>query len=179
MKKFVFIILMVCGAAQIHAQFSKATLQANGLTCAMCSNAVSKALQKIPFIETVRADLKNTAFNINFKQNANVDVDAIKAAVESAGFSVGYLKLTGQFNNLKIANDEHVQIGNSNFHFLHVKDQILNGEKTLTVLDKNFVSDKTFKTVKTFSQMDCVTTGKAGHCCANINAGARMYHVTI
>ncbi len=87
---------------QSNAQFTKATLQATGLTCAMCSNAINKALQKVSFVESVKSDIKNSAFDIVFKQSTEVNIDALKDAVEDAGFSVGSLKLTGNFSEVKL-----------------------------------------------------------------------------
>lgn len=181
MQKLLCIVVAAMLSIQSNAQFSKGTLQATGLTCAMCSNAVNKALQGVPFIESVKSDIKNSAFSIIFKQNAEVNIDALKDAVEDAGFSIGNLSLTGTFDGVKIANDQHVTIGNANFHFLDVKEQILNGESTVTVLDKNFVTVKQFKKISSSSKMACVQTGKAAECCSKggVAADARVYHVTI
>ncbi len=166
---------------QSNAQFSKGTLQATGLTCAMCSNAINKALQAVPFVESVKSDIKNSAFSIVFKQNAEINIDALKDAVEDAGFAIGSLNLTGKFDGVKIADDQHVKIGNSNFHFLDVKEQTLSGESTIIVLDKNFVTAKQFKKISSSSKMACVQTGKAAECCSKggVTAGERIYHVTI
>jgi copper chaperone CopZ len=181
MKKVILIFLAALFAIQINAQFTKATLQATGLTCAMCSNAINKALQAVPFIETVDSDIKNSAFNMVFKKDAQVNIDVLKAAVVDAGFSVGSLKVTGNFNEVKISNDAHVKLGNENFHFMGVKDQILNGEATLTIQDKDFVTSKQFKKIKASSKMECVKDGKAASCCEKdgIPVGTRVYHVTI
>lgn len=163
------------------AQFSKATLQATGLTCAMCSNAINKALLEVPFVASVKSDIKNSAFNIVFKDNQKVDIDAIRKAVEDAGFSVGGLKLTGSFDHVAIANDKHVEIAGETFHFLDVKSSSLNGEQTLTVVDKNFVPAKQFKKFASATKMACVQTGKAASCCVKDGTPeeARVYHVTI
>lgn len=163
------------------AQFSKATLQATGLTCAMCSNAINKALQQVPFVASVKSDIKNSAFNIVFKENANVDIDAIRKAVEDAGFSIGGLKLTGEFSNVAIGNDKHVEIGHNTFHFLDVKKSSLEGEQTLTVVDRNFVPAKQFKKFSSATKMACFQTGKAASCCVKdgVKEDARVYHVTI
>ncbi|MEE6185700.1 hypothetical protein PIECOFPK_00796 [Mycovorax composti] len=180
MNRFIILIISVlCFGSNIQAQFSKATLQATGLTCALCSNAINKALGKLPFVESVQSDIKNTAFNIRFKSGSEVNVDALKTAVENAGFSIGSLKLTGNFQNLKVQNDQHIRIGNANYHFLNIKDQVLHGEKTITIVDKNFVSDKFYKVVKSYSNKACVQTGKASHCCPDVVTGSRIYHVTI
>jgi copper chaperone CopZ len=181
MKKLLIISILVMLVMQSNAQFTKATLQATGLTCAMCSNAINKALQKVGFVESVKSDIKNSAFAIVFKSNADVSIDALKDAVEDAGFSVGSLKVTGNFNDVKIAADQHVKIGNADFHFVEVASQTLNGENTITVVDKNFVSAKQFKKISSSTKMACVQTGKAAGCCTKdgVAADARVYHVTI
>lgn len=181
MKKLLLILVIALLAVPSQAQFTNATLQATGLTCAMCSNAINKALQKVSFVKTVTADIRNSSFGIVFKTNSQVDVDALKDAVEDAGFSVGSLKLTGNFNETKIEKDQHVKIGNENFHFLNGGSQVLNGEQTITVVDKNFVTEKQFKKYSTAAKMSCFQTGKAANCCVKdgIPGGERVYHVTI
>ncbi len=179
MKKLLLIFMLAFAAWGVNAQFTKATLQATGLTCAMCSNAINKALQAQPFIQSVRSDIKNSSFNIVFKENADVDIDGIRRAVEDAGFGVGSLKLTGSFQEVKVDNDAHVQIGDKNFHFLNVGSQVLNGEQTITVVDKDFLTAKQFKKFSAATKMSCINTGKAGVSCAGVVAGTRMYHVTI
>jgi copper chaperone CopZ len=181
MKKLLLCLAVSLLTANSQAQFTKATLQATGLTCAMCSNAINKALQKVPFVESVRSDIKNSAFNIVFRQNENVDIDALKDAVEGAGFSIGSLQLTGTFKDVKIANEQHVLINERQFCFLDVSSQTLNGEKTLTVVDKNFVTEKKFKKISSSTKMSCLQTGKSAPCCGNagVSANTRVYHVTI
>ena len=181
MKKGISLIIISLLALQMQAQFSKADLQATGLTCALCSNAINRALQKISFVESVKPDIKNSSFGIVFKKDAAVNIDALKNAVEDAGFSVGSLKLTGNFNEVKIASDQHVKIGNDQFHFLNVKSQVLNGEQTIAVVDKDFVTEKQFKKYSSATKMSCLQTGKAASCCVKdgMAPGTRIYHVTI
>jgi copper chaperone CopZ len=181
MKRLLFVIIVFLGMSEANAQFTKASLQATGLTCAMCSNAINKALQKVPFIQTVDADIKNSAFNIVFKPGAIVDIDRLKTSVEDAGFSIGKLTLTGTFNDVHVFNDAHVQIGDKQFHFMSVTDQVLNGVKTVTMLDKDFLTAKAFKKVSSEHKMECVQTGKSASCCSKyaIPANTRIYHITI
>lgn len=181
MKKLSLLLIIALSVINSQAQFTKATLQATGLTCAMCSNAINKALQKVPFVESVKSDIKNSAFSIVFKADNQVDIDALKDAVEDAGFSVGSLKLTGTFSEMKIEKDKHVKIANENFHFLNVVSQVLNGEQTITVVDKNFVTEKQLKKYSSASKMSCLQTGKAASCCVKdgIAANERVYHVII
>lgn len=170
-KGFIILALFLGTGFLSEAQFRKATLQASGLTCAMCNNAINKALKGLAFVNTVKSDTRNASFDIVFKEGTEVDIDAMRKAVEDAGFFVSKLRLTGNFDNLKIKNDEHVMIGDEKFHFLQVNDQVLNGEQTLTVLDKNFLTAKEFKKIKNATKMDCLQTGK--------EQNTRIYHVTI
>jgi len=179
MKKIGWLLAIMLVAVQLNAQFTKATLQATGLTCAMCSNAINKALQTKPFVQSVRSDIKNSAFNIVFKENAVVDIDEIRKAVEDAGFGIGSLKLTGNFKELKIGEDMHVQVGDTHFHFLNTGSRVLDGEQTITVVDKNFLTAKQFKKISHTANMECIQTGKAASCCKGVAAGTRIYHVTI
>ncbi|MBC7874108.1 MAG: heavy-metal-associated domain-containing protein [Ferruginibacter sp.] len=181
MKKLLLIVIIALSAMSSRAQFTKATLQATGLTCAMCSNAVNKALQKVSFVESVKPDIKNSAFYIVFKANSPVEIDAIKEAVEGAGFSIGTLKLTAVFSDLKIEKDQHVKIGHENFHFLDGGSQVLNGEQAITIVDKNFVTEKQFKKFSSATKMSCMQTGKAASCSVKdgLAVDERVYHVTM
>ena len=181
MKKLFFIVLIAFVGLSSQAQFTKATLQATGLTCAMCSNAINKALVKVPFVESVKADIKNSAFHMVFKQGQKVEIDALKDAVEDAGFSVGSLQLTGNFSDIKVENDKHITIDNQVFHFLNTREQVLNGEKTITVVDKDFLTARQFKKLSSTTKLSCVQTGKTATCCVKdgVPADTRVYHVTI
>lgn len=180
MKKTV-VILLVLLALQSQAQFTKASLQASGLTCSMCNNAIYKALKALPFVASVESDIKNASFDMVFKQDAPADIDAIKNAVEDAGFSVATFKLTGNFDHVSVADDKHVKIGDRHFHFIKVKDQVLDGEQTITVIDKDFLTVKSFKKFSTTTKKGCIQTGKADACCdtEGVTKDTRIYHVTI
>lgn len=181
MKKIVFIVLIALTGITVMGQVNTGTLQAAGLTCAMCTKAINETLKELSFVESVKADIKKSQFVINFKQGANVDPDALKKAVEDAGFSVAKLRLTYNFDNVKVENDSHISMNGRTYHFLDVRSQLLNGEKTITFVDKNFVLPKEFKRYSTKTQMACVQTGKAETCCTKegAKANARIFHVTI
>jgi hypothetical protein len=147
----------------------------------MCTEAISESLKELTFIDNVKPDIKNSQFMIQFKQGANVDPDAIKKAVEDAGFSVAKLKLTLNFDNVKVENDAHISMGGKTYHFLDTRAQLLNGEKTITFVDKNFVLAREFKKYAAKTDMACVQTGKAETCCKKegVKANSRIFHVTI
>jgi len=174
-------LAVIAGSLTSQAQFKSANLQAAGLTCAMCTKAINKALEKVPFVQAVKTDIASSSFQVSFKEGMSPDFDVLKKAVEDAGFSVAKLKVTGAFDHVAVQNDAHVQIGDKTFHFLNVKSQTLEGEKVITLVDKDFVTAKEYKKYSASSTMDCVKTGKAQGCCTKdgIAANTRIYHVTI
>lgn len=180
MKKL-FVIIASLIVMNASAGFKEATLQASGLTCAMCSNAINKALQKLPFVQTVKSNIKESSFTMSMKPGSSVDFDVIRKAVEGAGFSVANLKVKADFDGVAISNDAHVFVNGKNLHFLNVKSQTLNGEQTFQVVDKSFVNDKVYKKYAASTKMECVKTGTMKNCCTkgNNNSGNRIYHVTI
>ena len=157
----------------VNAQFSKARLKVNGLTCSMCSLATQKQLQTIDFIDSIETDLNTTSYILYFKKNADIDCDLIKKKVEDAGFSVGSLILSANFNNQKIENNYHYPFKNTLYHFVDVKYQILNGNVMVKLIDKGFVGDKEFKKYNKIAQgHPCYQTGK-------MTDVDRVYHLTI
>ena len=87
----------------------------------------------------------------------------------------------GVFDKVDVQNDTHVQIDGKTFHFLSVNKQTLQGEKSITLVDKDFVSAKEYKKYSAATSMACIKTGKAQNCCTKegIAADSRIYHVTI
>lgn len=181
MNKIFLVSIILLSSLFSRAQFSSASLTAAGLTCAMCTKAIYNSIEKLPFVSKVDADIKSSAFNVSFREGAAVDPDALKNAVEEAGFSVAKLKLTGNFNQVQVSNDAHVMIGGKNFHFLKVNDKSLNGSQTITLVDKSYVTAKEFKKYKASSDHPCVETGQAQECCSKNGAthAGRIYHVTL
>lgn len=179
--KQVMIVIAVFFTTTLQAQITKVTLQASGLTCSMCSNAINKALKSLDYAEKVEANIKNSSFDITFKPGSKVDIDEIKSKVEDAGFFIASLTAIVQFNNTVINNDSHVDIDGTTFHFLNIKDQTITGTKSIRVLDKGYVTAKAFKQNSKYTTMECYKTGKASACCSKggVKEGSRIYHVTI
>ena len=172
---------MAVAVLSVQAQFSKASLQASGLTCSMCSKAVKEALQAVPFVQEVKVDIKTQEYQLAFKEGSNVEFDDLKKAVEDAGFSVASLKVTGNLSNVNAQKDKHAVVDGKNFHFLNGNNQVLNGAVTFTIVEKDFLTAKELKKYSNASKMECVKTGKAGDCCTKdgIKAEERVYNVII
>ena len=139
MKK-VLLFIAITASVITEAQVSTVSLQASGLTCSMCSNAINKSLKTLGFVLEVNADIKTYTFEISFKPGSTIDFDILKNKVESAGFTVCAFVATIHFNNVQVTNNQPVVIQNKTLLFQHVNDQILNGEKQIRLLDKGFVS---------------------------------------
>ena len=171
MKKTFVVFAFIFSAVGVVAQVKNVTIQASGLTCSMCSNSIFKALKTLDFVEKVDANIKTSSFDISFKPGAHVDFDKLKGKVEDAGFFVANFTVTYNFDNLAIANDKHVNVGNSVFHILNVKDGVLSGEKKIRLLDKGFVSAKEYKKNSSLTKMACYKSGEENQ--------KRVFHVTI
>jgi copper chaperone CopZ len=179
MKKIIMTMMtMVCASLITQAQIQSANLQASGLTCSMCSNSIHQALVKLPFIEKVHANIKMSSFDITFNSIENVDIDALKNAVEDAGFFVAGLSLRTQVSSITIGKDTHLDLDGRLFHFLNAAGQSLDGNVTFQIVDRGFVPAKTFKKNSKLTSMACYQSGRTGSCCSK-EAGRRLYHVII
>ena len=180
MKKVLIIAILFSLTFCADAQVSKVNIQASGLTCSMCSNAINKALKSIDYVDNVIANIKNSSFDIRFKPNAKVDFDLLKKKVEDAGFFVAKMEVSILLNDVEVANDSHVEIDNTMFHFMNVSNQKLSGEHTIQIIDKGYLTDKVYKKNNKYTNMNCYKTGYMESCCKkNKPAGTRIYHVTI
>jgi copper chaperone CopZ len=179
--KKLFILFCLAMPFVANAQVSKVTLQASGLTCSMCTNAIHKSLKGLDFVNDITVDIKNSTFLLGFKADKAVDFDKIKAAVEDAGFFVAKFYAVVNFNKVQAANDSHLTVNGLVLHFLNIKSGVLDGEKTIRLLDKGFVSNKEYKKNKGLTQMACYQTGVAAACCTKggLPVGTRVFHVTI
>ena len=182
MKKYLCCLLVgLSFALATTAQITKATLQASGLTCALCAKAVYSNLTSLPFVDSVDTDLNASAFVITFKKGMIVDLDALNKKVQDAGFSIASLSVSAHIIPGKIELDKHITIGQQVFHFLNVKSQDVAEDITFKLVDQAFVSAKEFKKVVTLTKMQCVKTGRAESCCAadGIKESTRIFHAII
>lgn len=94
------VLLSFCSYGQLVA----IDLGINGLTCSQCSRSVEIQLRKLPFIESIRMDLKNTTASIVPKQKATISWEAVAKAATDAGFSVRSLQATFEPEKLEFQN---------------------------------------------------------------------------
>ena len=143
--KSLFLAVAIYASAITEAQINSVSLQASGLTCSMCSNAVNKALRSLDFVKNVDPDIKTYTFEITFKPNSYIDFDLIRKSVEKAGFTVCAFVANIHFDHLPVRNGQPVKLQSQSFLFLDTADQVLDGDKTIRLIDKGFVSAKEYK----------------------------------
>lgn len=144
MKKILLVIAIVLSMITT-AQVNSVSLQASGLTCSMCSNAINKALRTLDFVLDVDADIKTYTFKISFKPNSVIDFDKIRKKVVDAGFTVYAFIADIYFNNVQVRKDWPVIVQDKKLLFINAVDQVLSGNKHVKILDKGFVSPKEYK----------------------------------
>ena len=136
---------MVLCLNTINAQISKAEIVATGLTCSMCSNAINKQLKKLPEVEKVDIDLNSNTFTVYLKKNNTISPRILKESIQKAGFFVGSMLITMNFDNQKIADNSNIKKENLNLIFIDTEAKILNGLTRFKVLDKGYLVMKDFK----------------------------------
>jgi copper chaperone CopZ len=182
MRTFILGFVALCLTATGYAQFSKATLQASGLTCAMCARSVYKNLEALPFVDSIGTDLEQSSFLISLRPGSDVDADQIRKKVEDAGFSVADLRLEGSFESMPVGSGRHLTMGGRTYHFLDVPEQTLNGVRTIRFVDRDFLASKDQKKFATMaSGHACYKSGRTEECCrqAGVKSDGRVYHVTL
>jgi len=179
MKKIMIAILLLCSITAF-SQIKSATLTASGLTCSMCSKAIYKALQKVPTIKSIEPDVEKSTFTIQFNDADKIALDDVKKAVENAGFSVASMQVVASFNNVAVHNDVHVNLSGNTFHFVNVTPQTLQGDRTFTIIDKNYLPIAGHKKYGQYTTMKCFETGLMESCCPKDKVTSkRIYHATL
>lgn len=146
MRIIAVLLLFVIGEQQFcFAQFSKAKLQATGLTCALCSKAIHETLSTLPFVEKVQADLPTSSFAIQFKKGSFQNLDLLKKEVQDAGFFVGELVVEGKWDKEFSLSAAPFLWGEEWYQVLSTKPVKDDSPFLLAVIDKGFVTEKVFK----------------------------------
>ena len=143
--KQILLFIAITVSVMANAQVSTVSLQASGLTCSMCSNAINKSLKTLDFVSKVDADFKTYTFEISFKTGSAVDFDLLRKKVESAGFTVCSFVVNMYFDNVPVSKSQPLIVQNNSLLFLNIADQVLSGYKHVKIIDQGFVSAKEYK----------------------------------
>ncbi len=179
--KTIITILSLFITMTVQSQIKNVVIQASGLTCSMCNNAINKALKSVDYVSAVEVNIQKATFTVSFKPGAAVNFDQLKKKVEDAGFFVARFTANIAFDQQAITPDAHLNVGGMMMHFIDTKPTVLSGEVALLVEDKGYITAKQFKKRSATATMDCYKTGVAGACCSKMGlaAGTRIFHVRI
>lgn len=159
-KTKIIILLGILIAMNSNAQISKAEIVATGLTCSMCSNAINKQLKSLSEVDSVSIDLNTNTFVVYLKKEANVSPRVLKEKVEKAGFFVGSMIVTIDFENADIAENSKIEKEGMSLVIVDTKSKVLNGETKAKIMDKGYVTQKEFKKIsKSLSNISTYLAG--------------------
>jgi len=144
MKKLLLLTLLAI-AFNAKAQVQKVDLQASGLTCAMCSKAIYKAVSAISFVDTVKVDIEGSTYEIFFKKDNALDFDKIAGAVVDAGFSVAKFTAVVNFDKQVVDKNGLTTLDGIRYKIVSSAPANLQGSKKLRLVGKQFMLPKDFK----------------------------------
>lgn len=156
MKK-VFLFIACIWAIGASAQVQKVNLQASGLTCAMCSKAIYKAVSAISFVDTVLVNIEASTYDIRFNSDATPQFDQIAKAVVDAGFSVANLTVVVNFNKQNVDKNGLLTLDGIQYKIMGTPPATLQGSKKLQLIGKQYMLPKEFKKIPAGSNSDMAT----------------------
>jgi len=146
MKK-IFLLLICCWTISANAQVQKVNLQASGLTCAMCSKAIYKAVSAISFVDTVFVNIEASTYDIRFDKEATPQFDRIAKAVVDAGFSVANLTVIVNFDKQAVDKNGLFTMDGINYKLMGTPPATLKGSKKMQLVGKQYMLPKDFKKI--------------------------------
>jgi copper chaperone CopZ len=180
MKKIILSCLFLLSFIFGKGQFTSATLQASGLTCALCAKSIFTNLTALSFVGNVDTDLNTSTFLISFKPGSEVYPDQIKKKVEAAGFSVSNLVLTFTANGETASQQSPLKIGGTYFHFILAKAKVLSGDVKMQIIDKGYVGIKEYKKLLAGNKLACYQTPEIADCqIPELNNAIQSVHVLL
>lgn len=143
----IFLLLICCWTFSTNAQVQKVNLQASGLTCAMCSKAIYKAVSAISFVDTVLVNIEASTYDIRFDKEATPQFDRIAKAVVDAGFSVANLTVIVNFDKQAVDKNGLFTMDGINYKLMGTPPATLQGSKKMQLVGKQYMLPKDFKKI--------------------------------
>jgi copper chaperone CopZ len=170
-------------AQQPDTRIVSATVRVDGLTCSLCHRSVYKALKKLEFVENLAPNLDETSLDITFSKNIPISFDRIAEAVQDAGFSIGALRASVEFQPITLHTDEHISLGNALVHFVNIAtERVIQGRVELKFIDDRFVPNTEAAEWHTKIHHSCYKTGTVEECCPleeRTKVAVRVYHCSL
>jgi copper chaperone CopZ len=113
----------------------------NGLTCSACTRSVEMSLRRLDFVDSVQMSLENTEGIVTSKVGTQVDFNRLAKAVVDAGFSVRFLRVTVDLENIPINADGCFMIGENSFQWISYESN-QSKPSVLRFVDASFLPGK-------------------------------------
>jgi copper chaperone CopZ len=140
-KSILIFVLFLVTAVQSVAGIRWVDIGVNGLTCSMCSRSVEMSLRRLDFVDSVVMSLETTEGRVYLKEGSPIDFNSVPKAVVDAGFSVRYMKMQVNFDDILLNDDGSFQFQGQSFKWLDLQKRI-KGQVTLKLVDPNFLPRK-------------------------------------
>ena len=115
-RNLLFACCLIGGVSVQATSIQYISIGVNGLTCSQCSRSVEMSIRKLDFVDSMVMDLANTEGTVYLKSGATVDLRKVAKAVTNAGFSVRYMRILVDFEEVPKA--PCFSIGSDSFQFI-------------------------------------------------------------
>ncbi len=140
--KIIFAILFLFGlnVFTTQSQILKAKVGINGLTCSQCSKSVFMAFKKLDFVKTIDMGLEETVAQLDFYADKPIHLEALKTAIENAGFSLRNIILTVKYTSPELMTAPIICEGD--YCFFLDKDCSQDGLLSFELIGKDWNANK-------------------------------------
>lgn len=135
-------LLLLCvfsGMSSSYARIKWVDVGVSGLTCSVCSKSVEMRINKLGFVKSVSTDLDKTESRVYLKEGATIDIRKIAKAVVEAGFSVRFLKIQMDFDDISVSKEGDFTFQGQDFEWINYQSGVARGEMMLKLVDKDFL----------------------------------------
>jgi copper chaperone CopZ len=114
----------------------------DGMTCSMCTRSVEMSVRQLDFVDSVVMSLEETKGRIYLKSGSPTDLKKIAKAVVDAGFSVRFVQIEFNFDDVAVSADGSFTYQGQPFVWMEYKSGSVKGEVALKIVDDGFLPRK-------------------------------------
>lgn len=132
-------ILLSLVPKQLSAGLRWIEVGINGMTCSACSRSVDMSISHLEFVDSVEMSLEKTTARVFVKGGKPINFKAIVEAVKDAGFSVDFVKLDFDFNDVSPDQEGNFTFQGQRFQCLQFSGSNDLKEIVLKLVDDGFL----------------------------------------
>ncbi|MBL7841916.1 MAG: heavy-metal-associated domain-containing protein [Cyclobacteriaceae bacterium] len=157
LKSHYFQVVLTTVLLLICSKESKAGIQwvevgVNGLTCSMCTRSVEMSIRKLEFVDSVVMNLETTEGRIFLRPNVPFNLGQIAKAIVKAGFSVQFVKIRLDMDDITIHPTGVFVHRDQTFHWIDYS-QVSKKQTTLKIINEGFLPKKEARKFKKKTEM--------------------------